>query len=97
MAIAQFIEGTAFGVFNDILSAFHNNEGYALPNRYEVVITPPSKNGGGQQENIFANKENTSRNSGLLWRIISDHFAGIKNLNIICEPICENHSSLLHA
>ena len=45
MAIAQFIEGTAFGVFNDILSAFHTNEGYALPNRYEVVIIPPAKVG----------------------------------------------------
>jgi len=57
MAIAQFIEGTAFGVFNDILSAFHTNEGYALPNRYEVVIIPPAKEGGGHQENIFANSE----------------------------------------
>jgi len=47
MAIAQFIEGTAFGVMNDILSAFHTNEGYALPNRYEVVIIPPAKVGGG--------------------------------------------------
>ena len=57
MAIAQFIEGTAFGVMNDILSAFHTNEGYALPNRYEVVIIPPAKVGGGGQENIFNNSE----------------------------------------
>ena len=71
MAIAQFIEGTAFGVFNDILSAFHNNEGYALPNRYEVVITPPSKNGGGQQENIFANKEKESNVRDISMRVES--------------------------
>ena len=43
MAFAKFIEGTAFGVVNDILSAFHSNEGYAVPNRYEVVIHPPAK------------------------------------------------------
>ena len=57
MAIASFIEGTAFGVVNDILSAFHSNEGYAVPNRYEVVISPPAKLGGGGQENIFNNAE----------------------------------------
>ena len=57
MAVAQFLEGTAFGVLNDVLSAFHSNEGYALPNRYEVLILPPAKIGGGNQENIFANKE----------------------------------------
>ena len=54
---AKFIEGTAFGVVNDILSAFHSNEGYAVPNRYEVVIQGPAKLGGGGQENIFNNSE----------------------------------------
>jgi len=57
MAVAQFLEGTAFGVLNDVLSAFRSNEGYALPSRYEVLIIPPAKIGGGNQENIFANKE----------------------------------------
>ncbi len=57
MAVAKFLEGTAFGVVNDILSAFHSNEGYAVPNRYEVVISPPAKLGGGGQENIFNNAE----------------------------------------
>ena len=60
MAIAQFLEGTAFGVLNDVLSAFRSNEGYALPSRYEIVINAPAKIGGGQQENIFANKERSS-------------------------------------
>ena len=64
MAIAQFIEGTAFGVFNDILSAFHNNEGYALPNRYEVVIIPPAKIG---------------RKCCIAWANIN-HFNGLKCL-----------------
>ena len=45
--VPQFLEGAAFGVMNDILSTFHTNEGYAQPNRYEVLIFPPAgrKNG----------------------------------------------------
>jgi len=57
MAVAKFLEGTAFGVINDIISGFRSNEGYAVPNRYEVVIQPPAKLGGGGQENIFNNAE----------------------------------------
>jgi hypothetical protein len=42
MAVGQnFFEGTAIGVLNDIISAFHSNEGYASPNRYEVNIFGP--------------------------------------------------------
>ena len=41
MAIARFLEGTAFGVLNDILSTFHSEDGYAQPNRFEVIITRP--------------------------------------------------------
>ena len=41
MALARFIEGTAFGVLNDILSTFHSEDGYAQPNRFEVLITRP--------------------------------------------------------
>ncbi len=57
MAIPNFLEGTAFGVLNDVLSVFHSNEGYAQPNRYEVLILPPSPRGGGNQTNIFAGME----------------------------------------
>ena len=39
--LARFLEGGAFGVLNDILSEFHSSEGYAIPNRFEVVIIPP--------------------------------------------------------
>ena len=41
MAIARFLKGTAFGVLNDILSTFHSEDGYAVPNRFEVLITRP--------------------------------------------------------
>ena len=40
--IAKFVEGGAFGVFNDILSTFHSDDGYAVPNRFECLILPPS-------------------------------------------------------
>ena len=40
--LPNFLEGTAIGVLNDVLSAFHSNEGYAQPNRYEVNLFPPS-------------------------------------------------------
>ena len=58
--LPSFIEGAAFGVLNDILSAFRSNEGYAQPNRYEVLILPPAKVGGGGQQNIFSGTERQS-------------------------------------
>ena len=39
--LASFVESTAFGVLNNFLSEFHGENGYALPSRYEVLITPP--------------------------------------------------------
>ena len=51
--MANFIEGTAFGVLNDILSAFRSNEGYAIPSRYEVLIYPPAPRTGGGLQNVF--------------------------------------------
>ena len=39
--IAKFVEGGAFGVFNDILSTFHSDDGYAVPNRFECLILTP--------------------------------------------------------
>jgi hypothetical protein len=41
--IPKFLEATAFGVLNDFLSEFHNKNGYALPSRYEVIITSPAE------------------------------------------------------
>lgn len=41
-SLAQFIETAAFGVLNDVLSGFHSQNGYAVPNRFEAVIIPPT-------------------------------------------------------
>ena len=42
MALARFLEGTAFAVLNDFLSTFNTEDGgYAVPNRFEVFITRP--------------------------------------------------------
>ena len=40
--IPQFLEGAAYGVLNDVISSFNSNEGYAQPNKYEVMIFPPT-------------------------------------------------------
>ena len=40
-SLAQFLEGGAYGVLIDILSTFHSEEGYAVPNRFECLILPP--------------------------------------------------------
>ena len=39
--LAKFLEAGAFGVLNDILSTFHSEDGYAVPNRFECLILPP--------------------------------------------------------
>ena len=42
--LAQFLEAGAFGVLNNILSEFNSDKGYALPNRFEVLVFPPKAN-----------------------------------------------------
>tara|TARA_Y100000593_G_scaffold1406_1_gene2878 strand:- start:17042 stop:17803 length:762 start_codon:yes stop_codon:yes gene_type:complete len=44
--VASFIEGTGYGLLNDVLGAFRSDDGSALPNRYEIEIAPPSGVGG---------------------------------------------------
>ena len=39
--LAKFLEAGAFGVLNDILSTFHSEDGYAVPNRFECLVMPP--------------------------------------------------------
>ena len=51
--VANFLEGGAYGVLNDILSAFRSNEGYALPSKYEVLIYPPAGRTGTSLLNVF--------------------------------------------
>jgi hypothetical protein len=41
--LASFLESTAFGALNNFLSGFHNDNGYALPSRYDVIITSPGE------------------------------------------------------
>ena len=51
------LEGTAYGVLNEILSEFRSGDGYARPSRYEILIQPPNgfKGGGRSEEkNLWA-------------------------------------------
>ena len=60
MAIPNFLEGAAFGVLNDILAGYRDNNGFAQPNKYEVLIFPPAKLGGGQNQYVFGGMERQS-------------------------------------
>ena len=84
MAAAKFLEGIAFGVMNDIISGFRSNEGYAVPNRYEVVIHPPAKLGGGLSENIFANSERGANVRDISMRVESVTLPG-RTLTTVAE------------
>ena len=44
-----FLEPSTSTSINNILSTFHTNEGYAQPNKYEVLIFPPAKPASGNQ------------------------------------------------
>jgi len=74
--VPQFLEGAAFGVMNDIISSFHSKDGYAQPNRYEVLIFPPTKFSSGEGENF-------SRN------MVKDDFTNrdIGEISLRCESI----------
>jgi hypothetical protein len=78
--IPKFLEGGAFGVINDILAGFHDDNGYAQPNRYEVLILPPAKLGGGNQTNIFSGMERQSDTRSISLRAQSVNLPG-RNLS----------------
>ena len=40
--LANFLEGTAYGVLNDLLGYLNSDDGYATPNRFEVVLPTPA-------------------------------------------------------
>ena len=72
--LGRLLEGTAYGVLNEILAEFRSDDGYALPSRYEVVLLPPQGSSGrpkGALSNIFAKVmqentgEGTTRKTGL--------------------------------
>ena len=52
--LPKFLEGGAFGILNDVLAGYHSNEGYATPNRFEVLVHGPQNLGGGNLENVYA-------------------------------------------
>jgi len=55
--LPKFLEGGAYGVLNDILSGYHEEDGYAVPNRFEVLIHGPQKRGGGGITNVYSGQE----------------------------------------
>ena len=72
--LGKVLEGTAYGVLNEVLAEFRSDDGYALPSRYEVVLLPPQGTRGkpqGALNNIFAKVmqentgEGTTRKTGL--------------------------------
>jgi hypothetical protein len=78
--IPKFLEGAAFGVLNNVLSGFHDNNGYAQANRYEVLIFPPAKLGGGNNTNIFSGLERQSDTRSISLRAQSVNLPG-RNLS----------------
>ena len=53
--LPKFLEGAAFGVMNDVLSSFRVNEGFASPNKYEVLIHKPAASAPSGTTNMNAN------------------------------------------
>ena len=82
--VAKFLEGTAFGVLNDILSTFHSEDGYATPNRFEVIITPPPKMGAVSITNPFHGSERASDARAISLRCESINMPG-RNLNTLTD------------
>ena len=82
--LAKFLEAGAFGVLNDILSSFHSDEGYAIPNRFEVLILSPPKRGGGITTNAYAGSERGSDARAISLRCESVSLPG-RNLNTLTD------------
>ena len=82
--LAKFLEAGAFGVLNDILSSFHSDEGYAIPNRFEVLILSPPKRGGGITTNAYAGSERGSDARAVSLRCESVSLPG-RNLNTLTD------------
>ena len=83
-SLARFLEAGAFGVLNDILSTFHSDEGYAIPNRFEVLILSPPKRGGGITTNAYAGSERGSDARAVSLRCESIQLPG-RNLNTLTD------------
>ena len=81
---AKFTEEISYAQINDFLSEFHSNNGYAQPNRFDVVITPPAKVGGGGQENVFSGMERKSDVRDISLRCESVQLPG-RNLSTVTD------------
>ena len=77
--LANFLEGTAYGVLNDIISHFNSDDGYASPNRFEVVLPTPASN--------------PSTSGGGLFSIFQSFYAGLtgeadkRSISLRCESV----------
>ena len=78
--LGKRLEGTAYGVLNEVLAGFHSKDGYARANRYEVMLNAPTgEKGTGKADlqNIFskvmqaAKGDGTVRKTGLRCESIS--------------------------
>ena len=80
MALAKFTDGAAFGdkALNEWKSGFHSENGYAVPNRFEAIITPPPKMSGRTMKDALALRGHDVRSISL--RCESVNLPGI-NLN----------------
>ena len=94
--IGGLLEGTAYGVINEILSGFRSDDGYAKPSRYEVTLHPPTGARGkpaGADTNIMSilmpqkTSEGTTRQTSLRCESIS--FPG-RTLDITGVFQCSN-------
>ena len=58
MDLGSFIEAGASSVLNELMASFHDDDGMALPSKYEVLFLPPSgtrgTGGTGASTNIFS-------------------------------------------
>ena len=70
--LGSALEGTAYGVLNELLAGFRDDDGYATQSRYEVVLHAPTGRRGNQNLlNIFSQvmqedtKQGVARRAGL--------------------------------
>jgi len=57
---ASFLEAASFGTLNNILATYHDDNGYAIPNRFDVIISGPTKRSGAAITNPSHNSERGS-------------------------------------
>ena len=65
--LGRRLEGTAYGVINEVLSGYRSQDGFARANRYEVMLHSPSgEKGTGKNnlQNIYSKIMNVARGDG---------------------------------